>query len=401
MRTSPALRYPKSLWSYNPIPGNCVLYLPLWSPGLSGPVFKSPDSFGHTATVTGASCVWVANGRSFDGTDDTITVPNHAAFNFGASTDFTLMGWGYGTDSNDYMIFKGDVGAANAHFSMLLETNGEVRGWIDDGTTSVSVDGTTDARNAWHLYAATFNRDGNLTVYFDGVSEGTPASIAGVGDIDATEDLMISGRLNSGIQDGEWAGTIGEVWIYNGVLTAGEILHNYNCTRWRYNPGNPGNGGGGGGGGGSATEEQTESNDNIAIKGVNAPTCGQRLTIPNRTVTKLAFYIRREGNPTGDVTLTIRKVSDKSLILSKVWGNAADVPTDLTWLEVTFDTPIAVNEEVRILIETSGYNDDNHLVSRMQLSDVKADEMWTRGSVASPVDMATWDFVYKYTYSLT
>ncbi len=145
-------------------------------------------------------------------------------------------------------------------------------------------------------------------------------------------------------------------------------------------------------------EEQLVNNQDIAMKGTNAPTCGQRLTISDREVTKLAFLLFKSGNPTGDVTFTVRKVSDKSLIMSKVWGVAGDVPASATWLEVTFDTPTTINEEVRILVEHSGYNDANFLVFRCQTTDVKADEMWTRGSVGAPVDMAAWDGAYKYTY---
>ncbi len=42
----------KSLWSYNPIPGGCVLYLPLWNPHTNGLAFQSIDPFGHTITRT-------------------------------------------------------------------------------------------------------------------------------------------------------------------------------------------------------------------------------------------------------------------------------------------------------------------------------------------------------------
>ena len=146
------------------------------------------------------------------------------------------------------------------------------------------------------------------------------------------------------------------------------------------------------------TEEQTVHNTDIGMKGTNAPTCGQRLTIPDRKVVKLAFLLKKVGAPTGDISFTIRKVSDKSLIVSKFWGNSSEVPTELTWLEVEFDDPTDIDTEVRCLIEYTGYNASNYLSSRLQASDVKADECWTRGSVASPVDMATWDFVYRYTY---
>jgi len=146
------------------------------------------------------------------------------------------------------------------------------------------------------------------------------------------------------------------------------------------------------------TEEQTDSNSDVSIVGVNAPTCGQLLFIPNRKVTKLGFLLRKQGSPTGDVLFTIRNASDKSLILSKVWGDASVVPAPLTYLEVEFDDPTIIDLEVRCLIEHPDYAADDFLISRLQQSDVKPDECWTRGSIADPVDMLTWDFVYRYKY---
>lgn len=147
------------------------------------------------------------------------------------------------------------------------------------------------------------------------------------------------------------------------------------------------------------TEEQTQHNTDVSIKGTNAPTCGQKLTIPNRTITKLAFYIGKEGSPTGDVTFTIRKVTNGSIIVSKVWGDAADLPTELTWIEVEFDAPTLINEEVRMLIEHTGYDDNNYIKSRLQSSNVKDNERWTRGGVGSWSEAQDWDFVYRYTYT--
>lgn len=148
------------------------------------------------------------------------------------------------------------------------------------------------------------------------------------------------------------------------------------------------------------TVEQDESNTDINIKGTNAPTCGQRLFISNRQVSKLGFLIARFNNPTGDVTFTIRKVSDKSLIVGKVLAPAGGLPIELTYHEVEFDTPILVDEEVRILIEHTGYDNSNYLTTRVQTSDVKANECWTRGSIMSPNDLTTWDFAYRYKYYL-
>jgi len=146
-------------------------------------------------------------------------------------------------------------------------------------------------------------------------------------------------------------------------------------------------------------EEQTVSNQDIAFKTGNAPTQGQRLTIANREVSKLAFYLGRIESPTGSITFTIRKIADKSLIASKVWGLCSSIPTEFTWLEATFDSPVIVNEEVRILAEYSGYNDSNYLITRVNTLNPKANEVWTKGTVAEPAEpIADWDACYKYTW---
>ena len=79
------------------------------------------------------------------------------------------------------------------------------------------------------------------------------------------------------------------------------------------------------------TEEQTEHDSYFGTYGGNIHTRGQKLTIANRKVTKLGFWLFKGGDPTGNVTFQIRKVSDDSLIASQVWGDAADLPTEITY----------------------------------------------------------------------
>jgi len=122
-----------------------------------------------------------------------------------------------------------------------------------------------------------------------------------------------------------------------------------------------------------------------------------RETISNRTVTKLRLVLDKYGSPTGDITFTIRKVSDDSVMCSKVWGDASGLTTDPALYEVTFDTPTSVDEEVRILAEFAGGNVDNQVLEHVQASDVKADEYSTYydGSWNS---LASYDTAYRYTW---
>ena len=150
-----------------------------------------------------------------------------------------------------------------------------------------------------------------------------------------------------------------------------------------------------------ATEEQIAYNVSSGIYAGFRIRVGQRLTIPNRTITKLSFRLYKRGSPTGNVTLTIRKVSDDSILASKVWGNAsALVATDYpgAWTEVTFDTPVLVDEEVRILVEYSGGNSSNYVGYVYRSADVKADEFYTY-YLASYTDVTAQDHTYIYTYA--
>lgn len=152
---------------------------------------------------------------------------------------------------------------------------------------------------------------------------------------------------------------------------------------------------------GSATEEQTQYDFFVDLATGYQEYGGQKLTISNRTVKKLGFWLKKYGNPTGDITFEIRKVSDDSLINSKVWGDAGDLTITDTYEEVEFDTPQTINEEVRILVYSPGDLYGNNVRVGYLNDDVKADECYTYGKPAGWHDKTVQDFAYRYTYSLT
>ncbi|GAI42641.1 unnamed protein product, partial [marine sediment metagenome] len=147
------------------------------------------------------------------------------------------------------------------------------------------------------------------------------------------------------------------------------------------------------------SESQGASNVDIAIHGEGATRRGQRLTISNREVSKLSFFIARLGSvDPGGVRFRIRKVSDDSILASKAL--TAGLTTSFAWVEVTFDTPVTINEEVRILVEKTTGNSSNCVRIRFQDSDVKAGEVWTAYSEPPYSDNAYRDMAYIYTYEI-
>ena len=125
---------------------------------------------------------------------------------------------------------------------------------------------------------------------------------------------------------------------------------------------------------------------------------GQWLTIPNRKIIKLGFWLRKVGSPTGNVTLTIRKNSDKSLIVSKVWGSAAGISPSETYCEVVFDSPPTINEEVLILAEADWQSIPNYIQPKAATPSLKPDENYVRWTGFTWDYQTTYDCAYRYTY---
>ncbi len=232
-------QYVKSLWSYNPIPGGCVLYLPLWHPSLKGSVFKSIDPFGHVCTVTEA--IYGATGRTFDSVDDLISCGSASVLDNIFDGGGTVIAWinptSDGELDNGRIItkFLGLVGwvftvsdqAASKvklklfhYFGASGITPGE---WITDTTQA-----TIGVENFVALSHNADSVDNNPTIYQgttvltvgDGLTETlTPV---GVRQTDAAANMIIG---NVSITNTTFDGIIREVWAYNRILSAGEIEH--------------------------------------------------------------------------------------------------------------------------------------------------------------------------------
>jgi len=97
------------------------------------------------------------------------------------------------------------------------------------------------------------------------------------------------------------------------------------------------------------TEKQEAYDPSVSYINLDANLhgAGQRLSIPNRTVTKLSFRLKKFGNPAGDITFIIREVeAPQAILLTKVLANANTLTTSGVWYEATFDTPATIDEEI-------------------------------------------------------
>ena len=83
----------------------------------------------------------------------------------------------------------------------------------------------------WHMYTYTFNA-GTVKLYDNGSLINSTQSGQNISSMEpsALEELTIGG----GSSVGTWQGSISNAKIYDKVLTAAEVLHNYNTMKLRF-----------------------------------------------------------------------------------------------------------------------------------------------------------------------
>jgi hypothetical protein len=275
-----------------------------------------------------------------------------------------------------YTIFE--LGAASLSGAGTLTTAGKR---ILKGTASASGIGTLIIAGATYtLGAASLLGIGTLTAIGEVIAGGEvvvgAASLSGIGSLTAS---ALSLGLPVAITQTE-SNVEQTTATINGRISddGGESCE----ARFRYRP--------------IYVEEQTAGTLTDLLYTGDFTRGGQKLTISGRTVTKLAFYLKKAGSPTGDITFTIRKVSDDSIIASKVWGDASALTTSWAWAEKELDTPVYVNEEVRILVEFAGGNISNCIATHSGWAE-KADENFSKWQTTY-TEYPTEDNYYRYYY---
>jgi len=146
------------------------------------------------------------------------------------------------------------------------------------------------------------------------------------------------------------------------------------------------------------TEDQTFYDMEFSLSDYHYLAVGQKLTIPNREVTKLGFWLRKDNSPTMDVYARIRKLSDHSIYREAVIINATALDGAITYYEATFSETIILDEVCYITCEVDEHQSPNTVQLSATTSDVKEDENLHRNYDAAWSDIPTWDCAYRYKY---
>ena len=159
----------------------------------------------------------------FDGDGDYINVSD-ADFRFNTG-DFSVAFWGKRTTTGEvqFMLDKRDGNLDG--WAFLMEADNTVTASLD----LVEVTSTNIMpNNKWIHIVAVYDRSDVITLYFNGASEATSASISG-DNMDTTKSFVI-GKPSYFSGANEFTGSIDEVIIFNRTLSSAEVSTIYNQT---------------------------------------------------------------------------------------------------------------------------------------------------------------------------
>jgi hypothetical protein len=178
----------------------------------------------NSALISGPTFNSANNGSIvFNGISGYVSVNSGA--NILSSTAYTKVAWFYPT-TYGYNIISGDNTSQHAFW---LQGTSNLRAG-HNGSWSIVTSTTTLALNTWYHGAVSFNTTTGWALYVNGVLEATSADVTTfVGGFNVINVGSYNGNANL------FFGRIATAQVYNRVLTAREVLQNYNATKGRFN----------------------------------------------------------------------------------------------------------------------------------------------------------------------
>ena len=165
-----------------------------------------------------------------DGNDDFVEVASNSIFDFGSSQDFTIECRVRTNNTGDVAIVgnKDWLSGSNQGFviSFKYPSGPEWKVNIGDGTNRADINtGGSIADDQWHTLSVSFDRDGYMKMYEDGILLDS-ADISNVGDITTGQGMFFGADINGAY---DYLGSIAEVRVWNSVLDNASI-QSWQCT---------------------------------------------------------------------------------------------------------------------------------------------------------------------------
>lgn len=246
-----AMRASKSLWSYNPMPTSCRLYLPFWSPALRGATSGAIDPYRKSGTWVGSTIV--DTGRYLDG-DDWLGVGVLGDFKYlhggedQSNFKFTVIIW-VALPTPEPNTFYGlattcDTGIDHGialwfEDRAALPASRQLRATIGNETAEVlnqySDDNTYPNDTDFHMIGITYDQtlaNTNYTLFVDAVNKKTGDKTVEAPTANNEKHVFqVGATLDS---DPDMTGYVGEVGAWEICFTQAQMTYYYNRTKGRY-----------------------------------------------------------------------------------------------------------------------------------------------------------------------
>lgn len=161
--------------------------------------------------------------------DGFVEIPNTASHNFGLTQDFSIecrIKSDYAGDVSVLSKKNWDNGSLPGFIFSFKTNTQKFKVNVGDGSNRVDVESAILTDNQWHTLSATFDRDGMLKVYVDGIFS-NEVSMASIKNIDNNLPLTIGADGNNKYG---YNGSIEEVRVFNSLLSPEDI------SKWQCKP---------------------------------------------------------------------------------------------------------------------------------------------------------------------
>jgi len=187
--------------------------------------------------VNGVGFTSLNNGSFlFDGTNDVIDLGDN--FDMGLSSFSFCAYFKANNISNLQGIFSKSIAAAAGSRYAVFVYNNKINTFMSNGgATDVETPSSqTLSINTWYHIGAVYNRADKLILFINGIFDSSATiSQFQANDFQATHIFRIGSYSDAGNSANYFLnGSISQLQIYNRVLSAQEILQNYNATKGRY-----------------------------------------------------------------------------------------------------------------------------------------------------------------------
>ncbi len=193
---------------------------------VSPPTVQDESDYGNDGTITGATTTTETksgdgHALDFDGGNSIIQIPNSPSFAFGGGS-YTISAWVFPRSLGGLQVIWAKRTGGNISLGNLRVSGTSLQFYISngDGSANANLIAGTLVNDEWQHVMGVVDRSTQLlSIYINGVSQGTPVDISAVTDVTNNQPVYIGKYIDTQA----FNGLIDEVAVYSKALSPEEI----------------------------------------------------------------------------------------------------------------------------------------------------------------------------------